>query len=66
MLLMLAAKKGRKNKKSTCDILFLMAMLHKINYSLDKKNNTNKKGYTFSMWEIHIYDINIYYICCYS
>lgn len=61
MLFMLATKKRTKgNERQKIDMwysCFSWQCYRKINYSLDKKNNNNKEGYTFSMWEIHIYII---------
>lgn len=57
MLLMLAAKKEerkRKTKKLTCGFLVSRGNATENKLFFGQKNNNNKEGYTFSMWEIHI------------
>lgn len=55
-------KKGRKEKKGkklTCGILVSHGNATENKLFFGQKNNNNKEGYTFSMWEIHILYIYI-------
>lgn len=50
-------KKGRKEKKDkklTCGFLVSHGNATENKLFFGQKNNDNKEGYTFSMWEIHI------------